>query len=118
MPRNHPGRRIRRPADRPFFRSAVNINAAAEGVRVFRLKSLEPNDARDHRIAARSIRFENFAGESPVAKDGADRRVIADPFQHTAALVAVLKERAAGVPVPRAHIPARGTGRPAAAAAH
>jgi hypothetical protein len=43
-----------------------------------------------------------------------ERRVIADPFRRTAALVAVLQlQAAAGVPAPRAHIPARGAGRPA-----
>jgi hypothetical protein len=46
-------------------------------------------------------------------------RVIADPFRKTAALVAVLEQHAAaGLPAPRAHIPARGAGRPAAVAAH
>jgi hypothetical protein len=42
--------------------------------------------------------------------------VIADPFHRTAALVAILQQHAAaGVPAPRAHIPVRGAGRPAAA---
>lgn len=49
---------------------------------------------------------------------GAEPRVIADPFRLTATLVAVLEQHAtAGVPAPRAHIPARGAGTPAAAAA-
>jgi hypothetical protein len=48
-----------------------------------------------------------------------DQRVIADPFRHTVALVDVLRQRAAaGVPALRAHIPARGAGRPAAAPVH
>jgi hypothetical protein len=48
-----------------------------------------------------------------------DRRVIADPFRRTATLIAVLElQAAARVPAPRAHIPVRGAGRPAAAAAH
>jgi hypothetical protein len=43
-----------------------------------------------------------------------DRRVIADPFRSTTALVTMLQQHAvAGVPAPRAHIPARGAGRPA-----
>jgi len=47
-----------------------------------------------------------------------DRRVIADPFRRTAALVAILQQHAAAsVPAPRAHIPARGAGRPAAVTA-
>jgi hypothetical protein len=50
---------------------------------------------------------------------GGDQRAVADPFRRTTSLVAVLKlHAAAGVPAPRAHIPARGAGRPAAAAAH
>lgn len=49
----------------------------------------------------------------------AEQRVIADPFRLTATLVAVLRQHAAaGVPAPRAHIPARGAGRPAAVTAH
>lgn len=48
---------------------------------------------------------------------GGDRRVIADPFRSTAALVAILQQHsAARVPAPRAHIPVRGAGRRAAAA--
>ena len=47
-----------------------------------------------------------------------DHRVIADPFRRTAALVAILRQHAAAsVPAPRAHIPVRGAGRPAAATA-
>jgi hypothetical protein len=49
----------------------------------------------------------------------AEPRVIADPFRLTATLVAVLEQHAAaGVPAPRAHIPARGAGRPAAVTVH
>jgi len=58
-------------------------------------------------------------GELWAAVSLEDQRVIADPFRHTAALVSVLQQRAvAGVPAPRAHIPARGAGRPAPAPAH
>jgi hypothetical protein len=58
------------------------------------------------------------AGELWAAISIEQQRVIADPFRHTSALVAVLSERAvAGVPAPRAHIPVRGAGRPATAAA-
>jgi hypothetical protein len=46
-----------------------------------------------------------------------DRRAIADPFRHTAALISLLEQHAAGVPASRAHIPAREAGRPAALAA-
>jgi hypothetical protein len=50
---------------------------------------------------------------------GPTPRVIADPFRVTATLVAVLEQHAAArVPAPRAHIPARGAGRPAAATVH
>lgn len=59
------------------------------------------------------------AGElwAAVNVDGdCDRRVIADPFHCTAALVSILEQHAvAGVSAPRAHIPVRGAGRPAAA---
>lgn len=51
-----------------------------------------------------------------VSIDG-DGRAIADPFRHTAALISLLEQHAAGVPASRAHIPARGAGRPAAVAA-
>lgn len=52
------------------------------------------------------------------ASTDGDRRVVADPFRRTAALVAILQQHAAAsVPAPRAHIPVRGAGRPAAAAA-
>lgn len=51
------------------------------------------------------------------ANTDGDGRVLADPFRSTAALVAILQQHAAAsVPAPRAHIPVRGAGRPAAAA--
>jgi hypothetical protein len=51
-----------------------------------------------------------------ISVDG-DGRTIADPFRHTASLVSLLKDHAAGVPASRTHIPVRGAGRPAALAA-
>lgn len=58
------------------------------------------------------------AGEiwAAVSIDG-DRRAIADPFRHTAALISLLEQHAVGIPASRAHIPARAAGRPAALAA-
>src|SRR5205807_3669046 len=80
--RFHPDAAVaRRATDRFLFRRTVNINTAAEGVRIFGLKTFQPNDPRDDRIAARRIRLENFTREPAVAKDGADRRVIANLFR-------------------------------------
>src|SRR5207237_10827506 len=80
--RFHPNAAVAcRTADRFLFRRTVNINAAAKGVRIFGLKTFQPNDPRDDRIAARRIRLENFTSEPAVAKDGADRRVIANLFR-------------------------------------
>ena len=50
-------------------------------MRIFGLKTFQPNDPRDDRIAARRIRLENFTREPAIAKDGADRRVIANLFR-------------------------------------
>lgn len=58
------------------------------------------------------------AGEIWAAVSAEDcQRAIADPFRRTAALVSLLRQHAAGVPAPRANIPVRGAGRPAALAA-
>ena len=56
----------------------MNVDAAGESVRVSRLETPQPNDAGDDRIAAGSVRLKNFAGETAIMKDRADRRMIAN----------------------------------------
>src|SRR6266487_1033288 len=68
----------RRTPDCLFFRRAVDVDAAVKSLRVLGFKSAQPNDPRSHRIAARSIWLENFAGQPPIVEDGADWRVVAD----------------------------------------
>src|SRR5947209_20583572 len=43
-----------------LLRRAMDVNAATKGMRVLGFKSAQPNDARNHRIAAGSIWRENF----------------------------------------------------------
>jgi hypothetical protein len=61
-----------------FFRCAVNVDTAMKSLRVLRFKAAQPDDPRGHRIAARSIWLENFAGQPPIVEDGADWRVVSD----------------------------------------
>jgi hypothetical protein len=80
------------------------------------LAALDSQRPLTGRVLIAEVAGEPWAAAS-VEGDG-DGRVIADPFRSTTALVAVLQQHAgAGVPAPRAHIPARGAGRPAALAA-
>jgi hypothetical protein len=79
-----------------------------------RLAALDSQRPLGGRVLIAEVAGEPWAAANV---DG-DRRVIADPVRGTAALVSVLQQHAgAGVPAPRAHIPARGAGRPAALAA-
>jgi hypothetical protein len=73
-----------------------------------RLAVFDSQRPLDGRVLIAEVAGEPWAA---VTLDG-DRRVIADPFCRTTALVAVLQQHAlAGVPASRAHIPARGAGR-------
>jgi hypothetical protein len=86
----------------------------ADEAELRRLAALDCQLPLSGRVLVAEVAAEIWAA---VSLDG-DQRVIADPFRHTAALAAVLRERAAaGVPASRAHIPVRGAGRPAVAAA-
>ena len=67
-----------RPANQPLLRRPVNINTAAEGVRVGCLKATQPNDPRDDGVPAGRIRLDNLSGKAAIMKDRPDRRVIAD----------------------------------------
>src|SRR4030095_13482801 len=60
----------------------MNVNTATKGVGVLAFQSTQPNDARNHRIATRSIWCKNFSGESPVVENSADRCVVTDFFRH------------------------------------
>jgi hypothetical protein len=59
----------------------MNVNTATKGVGVLAFQSTQPNDARNHRIATRSIWCKNFSGESPVVKNSAGRCVVTDFFR-------------------------------------
>jgi hypothetical protein len=86
----------------------------ADAVSLRQLAALDSQRPLAGRVVVAEVDGEIWAAISIETKP----RVIADPFRRTATLVAVLKQHAAAsVPAPRAHIPARGAGRPAAAAA-
>ena len=68
-------------ADRFFFLGrAMNINAALKRVRVLRLESAQPDDARGDGITARSVGLKNFTCQPPLMENSADRHVVADLF--------------------------------------
>jgi hypothetical protein len=93
----------------------------------FTIRNACPDDAAALRRLAALDSQRPLSGRVLIAEVGGElwaaaslestARVIADPFRMTATLVAVLEQHAvAGVPAPRAHIPARGAGRPAVVA--
>src|SRR5947209_3443564 len=67
-----------RPADYFFFVRSVNVNAAIESMRVRGLQSAQPNNARHHWIAPRSIRPQNLAGPATIMEDRSKWRVVAN----------------------------------------
>ncbi|MGH2861732.1 MAG: hypothetical protein ACRDLT_09560 [Solirubrobacteraceae bacterium] len=90
----------------------IRIAYPDDEVALRRLASFDSQPPLSGRVLIAEVSDELWAAANV---DG-DRRVIADPFHSTAALVSVLEQHAvAGVPAPRAHIPVRGAGRPAAA---
>ena len=86
-----------------------------EQIALRRLAALDSQRPLEGRVLVAEVAGELWAAISLEAEP----RVVADPFRTTATLVAVLEQHAAaGVPAPRAHIPARGAGRPAAVTVH
>src|SRR5205823_6687257 len=61
-----------------LLRRSVNVNAPVISVRVGSFQTAQPDDAGYDRIAARRIRLQNFAGETAVVKNSADRRMVTD----------------------------------------
>src|SRR5438105_870825 len=66
------------PADRFLFIRSVNVNAALESMRIGGFQSAQPNNARHHWIASRSIRPQNLAGPTTIMEDRSKRRMVAD----------------------------------------
>jgi hypothetical protein len=86
-----------------------------DAVALRRLAALDSQRPLNGRVVVAEVDGELWAAASVESTPC----MIADPFRMTATLVAVLEQHAAaGVPAPRAHIPARGAGRPAAVTAH
>lgn len=79
--RLHPNAAVTgRPTDLLLLRRSMNVNATLEGVRVLRLQPAQPNNASGDRVTAGRIGLQNFASKSPIVKDGAGGRVIANFF--------------------------------------
>src|SRR4029077_17458979 len=63
-----------------FLGRAVNINAALKRMRVLRLESAKPDDARGDRGAARSGGVKNFTFQPPLMENSADGHIVPDLF--------------------------------------
>ena len=63
-----------------FLGRAMNINAALKRMRVLRLESAKPDDARGDRVAARSVGLKNFTRQPPLMENSADGHIVADLF--------------------------------------
>src|SRR5579875_3194648 len=84
-----------------------------DAVALRRLAALDSQRPLSGRILVAEVGGEIWCA---IGIDG-DRRSIANPFRHTAALISLLERHAADVPASRTHIPVRGAGRSAAFAA-
>src|SRR5439155_19237051 len=82
VPRAHSNASITvRRADPPFLRRAVDVDIPGERVRILRLESAQPENARHDRIPARRIREDNFTRAPPIFEDRARWRIIANLFR-------------------------------------
>ena len=68
----------RRPPDISLFRRAVNINAAAERVRVLRLETAKPDNSCDNWIPSNRIRTQDLDRKPAIMKDSPIRSMIAN----------------------------------------
>ena len=71
-----------RRAQSALFRSAMDVNRAAEGVLIPGLGPRQPHDPSDDRIATRGIRLEHLAGRTASFKNRPKWRIIADFLSH------------------------------------
>src|SRR5436853_6803037 len=67
-----------RPGDRCLLRRAVNVGAPVISMRVSSFQTAESDNAGDDGVAPWRIRLQNFAGETAVVKNSADRSMITD----------------------------------------
>ena len=63
-----------------FLRRAMNVNATLKRMRVLRLESAKPDDARGDRVAARSVGLKNFTRQPSLMENSSDWHVVTDLF--------------------------------------
>lgn len=81
IPRSHADATVAdREADIPLLRGAVDVDIPPECIAVAGFESLEPEDARDDRVAARCIHGENLAGWNAALENSPRRQAMADLF--------------------------------------